>query len=66
MSQKNGLNGNGNGGEVRITCSKCQKKFPVLIGKHDGSTRMVNCRHCHWRNTFSVDLNGKVHGPVAV
>ncbi|HUV81238.1 MAG TPA: hypothetical protein VMW21_01820 [Patescibacteria group bacterium] len=69
MSQKNGGNGNGNGnGETKITCSnrRCGRKFPVLVGKNDGTARMVICPHCKWRNTFSVDLNRKVHGPVAV
>ena len=62
-------NGNGEGPkktEAKITCrkKKCGKRFPVKVGRNDGYRRMVNCPHCGMANYFSVDENGKVHGPA--
>ena len=72
MSEKNngsnGNNGNNNKTEARITCCRrrCNKKFTVIVGKNDGSTRNVQCPFCGIINHFSVDQNGKVHGPAAI
>ncbi|MDP1538923.1 MAG: hypothetical protein Q8M00_02730 [bacterium] len=62
---KNGKNGLP---EVKITCrrKRCGKKFPVKVGENNGYLRTVICPHCGMTNPFSVDENGKVHGPAAV
>ena len=61
---KNGGNGCNNNGhdERKITCCRCNEKFPIKIGKNkDDYTRTVNCPHCRAVNRFSVNESGKVH-----
>ncbi|MFH1656876.1 MAG: hypothetical protein ABH919_00165 [bacterium] len=75
MSKNNGNNDSSSKTEVKITCCNtrkwpkqrgCGKRFSVKVGKNDGSLRTVNCPHCGKTNRFTVDENGKVHGPAAI
>jgi len=59
-------NCSGFSGEKRITCRRCNTKFPVKIGtKNDNHNRIVRCPYCGVDNVFRVDENGKVRGPGA-
>jgi len=67
VSKDNGCNGYSKKTEAKITCRKkrCGKRFAVKVGKNDGCIRTCTCPYCGTVNTFSVDENGKVHGPAA-
>lgn len=56
---------NNNGDQITITCKKkrCGERFKVKKGKNDGTIRIAKCPVCRMPNEFSVDQNGRVHGP---
>jgi len=70
VSKNNGSNGSGSkSAEVKITCrnkKRCGKKFRIKVGRNDGFARTATCPHCGTPKHFTVDKNGKVHGPAAI
>ncbi len=61
MSKEKNGNNSCSRTEKKITCRRCNAKFPIKVGvKNNGYRRSMNCPSCGTENTFWINEKGKI------